>query len=771
MDSLFKYLIIFIETLALLPCAWSDTYSAQIWTESHVNLVDSKFLSFTIDPKYLFTSSNNYNSKHCLCMASSLTPAYLRIAGPSTSRMVFDNFTIYMDNYKDHDKLLSPISGGRDRRMSMSHKQWGKFVRWAQKTGFNLVFALDNEEKMASDMWDPHAALGALTVAEKANVSDVVWQLGYECTNQTIEEYLNDLETLRVIVETFIPAKRASWRVVAGDISPCLQANSKSDFKDYVTLSNDMLDAIFLNGNSSAIQLEKMSESDRLKLLKFLSRSETPLWLTEKVQPQYNELERAADWLASLGYSARNGFSVHFRELVEGELHEPTLSFYMALLYKNLVGERVLDVNMTVSQATMFAHCTSLRHKPVSGAVTLYGANMDDEPARFSIKLSKKEDGGDIMQFILGHDNKGNIVVNGRAMYLEGDIRPAVKRVRPFRTLLLNLPPKSFGFWVLANTRVDACIYKDELKKEFELFEALPVEEDSKEAIDVVKAKRSIRKRDANSKESIEFLDEHHSNTDSEVKSEHNYLRKQIDNLNEELKNFYDLVNERSYHSKDELPSRTKRQTFDAENGKNPNKKGFRSKLYKNVHGKRFDFKPRLLDKLLQLKDEKLSQLGKFRFRKTSKRSCPDCSEEYMDEREEKRRKRRSAVREQTLSSLEDVKRSKVKKYKSYKESTDNEIDAGEDYSSVGRIFQKLKGTIRNFPVEIEEELIKADDKDLSDNEISLHTKLSNDEAFIDIRDKTNPGLLRSTFEDLVSLVADLNKHLNRFWNTFTFLE
>lgn len=79
----------------------------------------------------------------------------------------------------------------------------------------------------------------------------------------------------------------------------------------------------------------------------------------------------------------------------------------MALLFKNLVGERVLDVEMDPEQAILFAHCTSLRHKPVPGAVTLFGANMDDEPARFSLKLPKREEGGDIMQFILGNDHNG----------------------------------------------------------------------------------------------------------------------------------------------------------------------------------------------------------------------------------------------------------------------------------------------------------------------------------------------------------------------------
>lgn len=78
----------------------------------------------------------------------------------------------------------------------------------------------------------------------------------------------------------------------------------------------------------------------------------------------------------------------------------------MALLYKNLVGERVLSVDTDTPQAMVFAHCTSAR-RGASGAVTIYSANMDDEPARFSIKMTSKEDGGDMMQFILSHDHNG----------------------------------------------------------------------------------------------------------------------------------------------------------------------------------------------------------------------------------------------------------------------------------------------------------------------------------------------------------------------------
>jgi hypothetical protein len=80
----------------------------------------------------------------------------------------------------------------------------------------------------------------------------------------------------------------------------------------------------------------------------------------------------------------------------------------MALLFKNLVGERVLSAtSLDSSQTALFAHCTSLRHQPVPGAVTLYAVNMDSDPARLSLKLTNREEGGEVMQFILKLDDDG----------------------------------------------------------------------------------------------------------------------------------------------------------------------------------------------------------------------------------------------------------------------------------------------------------------------------------------------------------------------------
>lgn len=81
-----------------------------------------------------------------------------------------------------------------------------------------------------------------------------------------------------------------------------------------------------------------MTELNRVKLLGLLAHSRTPLWLTENNLRNYNQLERAADWLGSLGYAAKNGFSVHYRELEEEEIYEPTLVLFTHIyIYRNFL--------------------------------------------------------------------------------------------------------------------------------------------------------------------------------------------------------------------------------------------------------------------------------------------------------------------------------------------------------------------------------------------------------------------------------------------------
>ncbi|XP_059045587.1 inactive heparanase-2 [Achroia grisella] len=799
MDYIYFYFILY-SVSSILKLASAHTFSVKIGTDQHVNVVDKQFLSFTVDPKYLFSNTDKYNSKECLCMATSLSPAYLRIAGPSTDYMSFRNSSISIEDLEPNDldvdldlehhrnvldKLLERRSATIKRqvreKVTVSSNQWVQFAKWAKTTGFELVFALNNDVKTQTGMWDPNTALDILTVAEKVKVGKMYWQLGYECNNQSIEEYLNDLETLRLIVETFPSGSENKWKVVGGDVTNCLQAESKSDFKDYVTLSVDMLDAVLLNSNSSSHELERMSEYDRLKLLKLLSESDTPLWITEITRRQHNELERAANWMASLGYSARNGFSVHYRELLKEELFEPTLSFYMALLFKNLVGERVLEVES--SQAVIFAHCTSLRHKPVHGAVTLYAVNMEDEPARFSIKLSKREEGGDVMQFILGHDQSGNIVVNGRAMYYEGDIKPIVKRVRPYKTLLINLPPKSFGFWVLANTKVDACYNTASNSNNTLLVEAVDVSDINNATTNKIQ-KRAINIEDFDDLNITEISEDFSDNDEIPLDMENADIKNRIEDLNIELKKVRKLF-EHNFNAKKgiDVNLRKKRQINSEEN------EGKHRKFKKHIIKPKYEIK-KMLD---EFKNKALignilplsEKLHNHKYNRLDKQKRKDGIRKFNKNKDIKQTSKNIDYKMKPTIENADKNTEKLSRHrrnvvyneksKLMKDDTEkvhvNEIDTDVfDNSKLWKILHKMQKQLNELQLQNENKY-NEDDKSGENGQILVKTKVFDDGASINLSEHPNHGLIKTTVENMFSVLGELNTNLNRFWGALTLLD
>ncbi|CAG9794635.1 unnamed protein product [Diatraea saccharalis] len=669
-------------------------------------------------------------------MASFLTPAYLRIAGPSTSHTTFENTSITIDKiqYEKNENFFKNLLGKRKRqapsRLKITNFQWREFIKWANVTGFDIVFALNNDEKTSSGLWDPSSALTALTLAKKANIENIVWQLGYECNNKTIDEYLNDLETVRVLMETVQGGGRAGgprWRAAGGDVTRCL--TQPGDFNDYITLAIDMADVLMLNGNSTTQELDEMSERDRLKLLTSLQRSSTPLWITDS--PLWTgEMERAADWMASLGYSARNGFSVHFRELMTEELYEPTLSFYMALLYKNLVGERVLPVQFNTLQTTVFAHCTSLRQKAVPRAVTLYGVNMEQKPTRLAVKLTPRED------------------VNGRAMTNEGDIRPILKRVRPYKTLLINLPAKSFGFWVLSNTNIAACQDIDDSDKKFVQAENINLD-------DIEIEKKTVRRKRFTTIDDFndEFLEADLGDLDNSIDTVQ--LKDMIKNLNEELRS--------AQHFFKRHTSRVRRQVNDQIKG---TRKARRQLITYKKDNKYDDVESKpilnLLGTLLQLTRKNntrfLRKPMKLHRRKTGSRYHYDRlqNEEFVENNKGIRNKR-NIIGDQFQ-----------RRYKSEEDSTkENEIDIENnrdryrESKKIRNILNGIQKQMQNMPPDASDNDTK--DKSKINEKVIIKTELTDDSATINFSETPGHGVIKTTFENLFSVLAELNKNINKF--------
>lgn len=352
----------------------------------------------------------------------------------------------------------------------------------------------------------------------------------------------------------------------------------------------------------------------------------------------------------------------------------------------------------------------------------------------------------------------------------EGDIRPIVKRVRPFRTLLINLPAKSFGFWVLANTRIGACQdYEDDDVTTNELDEAMPLDDET-DIESTIKIKRSILPNlntdEWNSKE---------INRHKLIRNK--YLEKRVEYLNGNLDHVFKVFNKKP------VLKRKKRSIFDEHYGVIKDKFNY----LKHILEEKWNERPRFesFRKLFGI-DKHENENFRHRIKKSSRflrsninkktpktKSVKSVDKDSFEDSvsENKSRKRRSIDEEEKYNE-QDI------KHKLERESSaENEIDSDLKHAKLWKILHEIHEQVKHFENEKGKENSSPDydsadieEKSNNENHITVKTKLSDDTAAIN-DSESNHGLLKSTFHNFVSVLRDLNNNLNRFWSTFSFLE
>ncbi|XP_049646215.1 heparanase [Suncus etruscus] len=179
-------------------------------------------------------------------------------------------------------------------------------------------------------------------------------------------------------------------------------------------------------------------------------------------------------WLDKLGLSARMGIEVVMRQVLFGagnyhlvdENFEPLPDYWLSLLFKKLVGTTVLAAQVKgpdKSKLRVYLHCTSIndsRYK--EGDLTLYALNLHNVTKYLQLPsyLSDKE----VDKYLLKPSGPDGLL--SRSVQLNGKILKMVnnetlptlieKPLRPGSSL--GLPAFSYGFFVIKNAKVAACI-------------------------------------------------------------------------------------------------------------------------------------------------------------------------------------------------------------------------------------------------------------------------------------------------------------------------
>ncbi|XP_049501516.1 inactive heparanase-2 isoform X2 [Panthera uncia] len=235
--------------------------------------------------------------------------------------------------------------------------------------------------------------------------------------------------------------------------------------------------------------------SDQIRKIQKVVNTYTPgkkIWLEGVVTTSAGGTNNLSDsyaagflWLNTLGMLANQGIDVVIRHsffdhgynhLVDQNFN-PLPDYWLSLLYKRLIGPKVLAVHVAGLQRKprpgrvirdklrIYAHCTNHHnHNYVRGSITLFIINL--HRSRKKIKLAGTLRDKLVHQYLLqpygqeGLKSK-SVQLNGQPLVMVDDGTLPELKPRPLRAgRTLVIPPVTMGFYVVKNVNALACRYR-----------------------------------------------------------------------------------------------------------------------------------------------------------------------------------------------------------------------------------------------------------------------------------------------------------------------
>lgn len=354
---------------------------------------------------------------------------------------------------------------------------------------------------------------------------------------------MDDLQTLRTMLDAFNEKK---WNVVGSDMSNRSEPDEAKLFKE---LSQHIVESIgwiqyvehlieFRNLNFTLyynfrsydqVSAEQMGKFlyERNHVLRDLQRGNVPLWLNVPSDPTLKKYELCNEmcinngllWAQTLGTAAKHGFKVVFKTINDHDIINPSLSYYVTLLHKKVVGDKVFEskiINGDKDLTQFYTHCS----RNISGSFTVMAINFAETKTKLSTKLQDKYTGTEVMQYILTVDKNGIVNINSEPVNSASIIDPVIKLKRPNRPTSFSLPPQSIGFWIFPSANFKECIFdstenlkSNELRKirpktssELLLQELIAESVDSKTDLKKMNKRQATVKKDSRKKRETNLL-------------------------------------------------------------------------------------------------------------------------------------------------------------------------------------------------------------------------------------------------------------------------
>lgn len=418
-------------------------------------------------------------------LAEALAPAYLRVGGTDADRTVYEAAGAPAD-----------VGAGRWR---LSRKTWQNVSRFAQDVGFRLIFTLNAGEaaRDASGRWDPASARGLIEEAVAAGDPVDVWEFGNELNVFPLlhhrwlspRAYADDLQLVRWLLRDTAPKAQLAGPAVA--FWPLL-GEGLPFYGRFMRAGGDLLDIVTWHYYPSqsyrcpvATQRAKAGEVLRPRQLAEIDRwaafvedtrdqhgPQAAVWLGETGGAQCGGEPGASDrfasslwWVDQLGRIARRGQPIVVRQtlsggdygLIDDETLAPNPDYWASLLWRRLMGTRVLPTQLRtgLGPVSAYAHCT--RGEAAPGSVTLALVNV--HPTR-PIDVDLPDLGPEARLYLVraSSPEAHRVTLNGKPLALtaEGAV-PPTEGVHVHHPQLLSLPPHAFAFVTFPQAAASAC--------------------------------------------------------------------------------------------------------------------------------------------------------------------------------------------------------------------------------------------------------------------------------------------------------------------------
>ena len=127
--------------------------------------------------------------------------------------------------------------------------------------------------------------------------------------------------------------------------------------------------------------------------MRTILNGDPPVWLSlkQKTTDTKNPLaqtKQGLNWAQILGDAAKNGFKAIFAPINRQTWYDSSMSYYITLLHKRIIGQTVFDTKMFNGNrfdSHFYGHCT----KNMSGSFSIFGVNAGDSKLEITAKVSE----------------------------------------------------------------------------------------------------------------------------------------------------------------------------------------------------------------------------------------------------------------------------------------------------------------------------------------------------------------------------------------------